>query len=90
MAVGEHFSASSVLLRNMPSRRAMTLVGFVVAIGVVQIALEDVIIFFAATGSPGLRFLGSPAIMIAFPFVLFLLLAGVLYTWAIGTDDTLR
>jgi|GEM_PF-6718134 len=90
MAAGEHFSALGVLVTHMPSRRATALVGFVVVVAAVQIVLEDVIIFFAATGSPGPQFLASPALLIALPFVLFLLLAGVLYAWAIGTDDTLR
>lgn len=74
----------------MQTGRATALVGFVVVVAVVQIALEDVVIFFAATGSPGPEVLGSPVLLIAVPFVLFLLLAGVLYAWAIGTDDTLR
>lgn len=73
----------------MTSRRARALVAFVLAIAVVQIALEDILIFVGATRR-GLSLLSSPIVMIALPFVLFLLLAGVLYGWAIGTDDTLR
>lgn len=65
------------------------MVAFVVAIAVVQIAVEDVVVFLGATGS-GSAVPGSPVVMVAVPFVLFLLLAGVLYAWAIGTDDTLR
>lgn len=65
------------------------MVGVVVAIAVVQVAVEDVVVFLGATRS-GSPLLGSPALMVGLPFVLFLLLAGVLYGWAIGTDDTLR
>ena len=74
---------------TMPSMRARVLISFVVVIAVVQIALEDVIIFFGATGRES-TVLDSPLLMIALPFVLFLLLAGGLYGWAIGTDETLR
>lgn len=74
----------------MPSRRATALVGVVVAIAVVQIFVEDVLLFFGATGATGPTILSSPVVLIGVPFVLFLALAGILLGWAILESKSLR
>lgn len=67
--------------------RGAALVAVVVALAVAQIFVEDVIVFLGATGAVAPGVTGSPAVMIAVPFVLFLALAGALWAWALGGDD---
>ncbi len=71
----------------MARLRGATLVGVVVAIAVAQILVEDAIVFLGATGAVAPGVTDSPLVMIAVPFVLFLLLAGVLWAWALGGPD---
>lgn len=74
----------------MASRRGTMLVAFVVVLAVVQILVEDVLVFLGATGTAAPGFLYSPYALVGVPMVLFLLLAGVLLGWAILSDETLR
>lgn len=74
----------------MASRRGTMLVAFVVVLAVVQIFVEDVLVFLGATGTDAPGFLNSPYVLVGVPMVLFLLIAGVLLGWAILSDDTLR
>lgn len=68
--------------------RGTVLVAVVVCLAVAQIFVEDVIVFLGATGAVAPGVTDSPAVMIALPFVLFLALAGVLWAWALGGDDS--
>jgi len=72
----------------MPPRRATALVAAVVALAILQILYEDVLVFVGATG--GSLGTTSPALLVAVPLAIFLALAGLLYGWAILSDDTLR
>lgn len=59
----------------------------VVVLAVAQIAVEDVIVFLGATGAVTPRLLNSPYVLVLLPFGLFLLLAGVIWAWALGSED---
>lgn len=78
------------LFDGMKRSRGTALVVFVVLIAIVQIAIEDVLVFLGATGTGGPAFLRSPYVMVGVPMVLFLLLAGTLLGWAILTSTSLR
>ena len=71
----------------MARLRGPTLVGVVVALAAAQVLVEDVIVFLGATGAVAPGVTDSPAVMIAVPFVLFLLLAGTLWAWALGGPE---
>lgn len=70
----------------MERRRATVLVGFVAALAVTQIFLEHLVVFLGVTGTVGQRWLQSPYVVIAVPYVLFLLLVGAVFTWALTRD----
>lgn len=70
----------------MERRRATDLVGFVAVLAVAQIFLENLIVFLGLTGIVGQRSLQSPYVIIAVPYVLFLLLVGAVFTWALTSD----
>lgn len=63
------------------------LISIVVALAVAQIVVEDVIVFLGATGTAGPAVLRSPFVMVAIPFVIFLLLVGTLFAWALTSGD---
>lgn len=71
----------------MARPRSAVLVGVIVALAVAQILVEDVIVFLGATGTGGSGALNSPVLLVGVPFVLFLLLAGVVWAWALAGDD---
>lgn len=71
----------------MARPRGAVLVGVVVTLAVAQILVEDIILFLGATGTGGLGVLDSPVLLVGLPFVLFLLLAGVVWAWALAGDD---
>ena len=62
--------------------------GGVIALAVLQIVYEDVLVFLGATG--GGTPVSSPYVLVGIPLVIFLLLAGLLYGWAILGSDSLR
>ena len=64
------------------------MVGAVVALALLQIVYEDVLVFLGATGSPA--FTNSPIVLVGIPLLIFVLLAGILFGWAILTDEGLR
>jgi len=68
--------------------RATAFVGAAVLLAIAQIAYEDVLFFLGATGASAGGI--SPFVLVAIPLLLFLLLAGLLFGWAILTDDSLR
>lgn len=72
----------------MPGRRGTMLVGGVVVLALVQVVYEDLLFFAGATGAAPVT--SSPYVLVGVPLVLFLLLAGLLYGWAITTSETLR
>lgn len=71
----------------MAQPRGVALVAVVVALALAQILVEDAIVFLGATGAVAPGVTDSPYVMIAVPYVLFLLLAGVLWAWALGGGD---
>lgn len=71
----------------MVRSRGTALVAVVVGLAIAQIFVEDVIVFLGATGAVAPGVTDSPYVMIAVPFVLFLVLVGVLWAWALGGDD---
>ena len=64
------------------------MVGAVVALALLQIVYEDVLVFLGATG--GRAFTSSPVLLVGVPLLIFVLLAGILFGWAILTDEGLR
>lgn len=66
----------------MERRRATVLVGFITALAIVLIFLENVFVL-GLTGLGGQRGLQSTYVVIAVPYVLFLLLSGAAFTWAL-------
>jgi hypothetical protein len=71
----------------MANRRATAMVVTVVALAIVQIVYEDVLVFLGATG--GRTFADSPFVLVGVPLLIFLLLASILFGWAILTDEEL-
>lgn len=71
----------------MSRQRATALVSFVVAVAAVQVVAEDVVVFLGATGALDRAGIGTPYVMVAVPYVLFLLLFGALFTWALAGDE---
>jgi hypothetical protein len=69
-------------------RRGTIQVGGVLVITVIQIAYEDVLVYLGATGGP--TPVRSPFVLVAIPLLIFWLLAGLLFGWAILGSDTLR
>lgn len=71
----------------MARSRGTALVAVVVALAVAGILVEDVIVFLGATGTQPPGVLDSPFVLVVLPFVLFLLLAGVVWAWALSGED---
>lgn len=70
----------------MARSRGTTLVAVVVALAVAGILIEDAIVFLGATGGRPPGALNSPFVLVVLPFVLFLLLAGVVWAWALSGE----
>lgn len=68
--------------------RATAFVGVAVVLAVAQVVYEDVLFFLGATGTSAGTL--APWVLVTVPLLLFLLLAGLLFGWAILTDDSLR
>ena len=63
------------------------MVGAVVALALLQIVYEDVLVFLGATG--GSTFTNSPLVLVGVPLLIFVLMASILFGWAILTDEGL-
>lgn len=74
----------------MTSRRATALVSFIAVVAIAQVIVEDVIVFLGATGAADPGVLTSPLLLIGLPFVLFLLVAGAVFAWALTGETTRR
>lgn len=68
---------------DMTRPRGSVLVAVVAALSVTQILFEELIVFLDTTEAIAPNTLESPHLMVGLPFVLFLLLAGVVWAWAL-------
>lgn len=82
MSAGQRLFGLLVIRYRMANRRGKALVSFVVFIAVVQIAVEDVVVFLDATGAVGSVVPDSMYVYVGVPFISFLLLAAALFAWA--------
>jgi len=70
----------------VPSREFKLVAAVVVAIAVLQIAIEDLLMFLATTGSGVPAWLSSPLVMVAIPMTLMLVLFAVLFGAVLFSD----
>ena len=62
---------------------------FVVTMGLIQIFLEDILLFFGTTGAGVPEFLNSPLVLVAVPLGFSLVLLGVLLAAALRSEGRL-
>lgn len=74
----------------MTTRGLKAIAGFVVLMAVIQIFFEDIMMFFATTGSGPPAMMNSPYVMVGIPLAISLTLLLVLIGGALIKADTLR
>lgn len=74
----------------MVSDRAKATVGLVLALGVLQVAFENTMVFFGSTGRTPTGLANSPVTMVAVPLLISTLLLVILVGGALWHAETLR
>lgn len=74
----------------MSTRRGSMFVGVVLILALIQVGVVNTLLFVETTGTNQGGVLGSPFVLVGVPLGIFVVLAGLLFSWAILTADTLQ